>query len=88
MGDKVYNIAGHNVKSDLGDVQIRNRALLDDGTIVSYDQCCEAGGDPGFGPKVISKYLGRGTIYEIAGVRQYDTGLSKPVYLDFWQLIN
>lgn len=53
MGNKLYRIGEAVIKSTLGEAIIRNKALLDDETIVEYDQCCEAGGDPGFGPKTV-----------------------------------
>ena len=82
---KYYSFGG----SDMGDVALRNKAKLDDGTIVEYDHCCLAGEDPGFGPNKQTKYLGRGTIYEIHGTRQYEGILSARVeYFDFWKVYN
>lgn len=63
--------------------EIKNKALLDDGSIVSYDYCCNAGSNPILIQKDYSHFLGRGIIYEINGVRQYYI-LSKPDYYDFW----
>lgn len=83
MGNKQYSFG----MSNQGDQTIRNKAKLDDGTIVEYDSCCMAGEDPGFGPKMQTKYLGRGTIYEIGGTRQYEGILGSRVdYYDFWRV--
>lgn len=59
------------------------KAELEDGTIVEYNRCCLAGTDPGLGPNQHSKYLGRGIIYEVAGVKQC-YALTKPQFYDFW----
>lgn len=69
------------------DTKPKSKAQLDDGTIIEYDRCCIAGTDPGFGPKAYTKYLGRGIIYEVEGVKQYYT-LSKPEIYDFWKVIS
>ena len=82
MGNKHYSFG----KTDQGDVVIRNKAKLDDGSIVEYDYCCLAGTDPGFAPSSQTKYLGRGTIYEVAGVRQYETFGSRIEFYDFWKV--
>ena len=81
MSNKQYSFG----TTELGDVVVRNKAKLDDGSIVEYDQCCLAGGDPKFAPGAQTKYLGRGTIYEVNGVRQYDLG-GRVEYLDFWRV--
>jgi|PlaIllAssembly_1097288.scaffolds.fasta_scaffold00001_150 hypothetical protein len=82
MGNKQYSFG----KTNQGDVVVRNKAQLDDGSIVEYDSCCLAGGDPGFSPEAHTKYLGRGTIYEVRGARQYETFGSRVEYLDFWRV--
>lgn len=65
---------------------IKPKAKLEDGTIVAYDYCCRAGETPKLDSTLISKFLGRGTLYELDGERIYDTGLSKPTYFDFWKV--
>ena len=73
----------------MGDVRIRNKAKLDDESIVEYDRCCIEGEDPHFDPKLLlqTRYLGRGTIYEIEGVRQYEGILgAEPMYYNFWRV--
>lgn len=75
-------------KVDLGDAIIRNKAKLDDGSIVEYDRCCLAGTDPGFGPSMQTKYLGRGIIFEIGGTRQYEIPGNRVDYYDFWKILH
>ena len=75
-------------KFDLGIGRIRNKAKLDDGTIVEYDRCCISGTDPGFGPFLKTEYLGHGTIYEVGGTRQYEVPGHQVDYYDFWRVIN
>lgn len=82
MGYKTYAFG----RTNQGDVVVRNKAQLDDGSIVEYDQCCLAGTDPGFGPGMQTKYLGRGVVYEVAGTRQYETFGSRIEYYDFWKV--
>lgn len=82
---KYYSFGG----SDMGDVALRNKAKLDDGTIVEYDHCCLAGEDPGFGPNKQTKYLGRGVIHEISGtIQRYDIPGVRVDYYDFWKVYN
>jgi len=69
-----------------GDVKIRNKAQLEDGSIVEYDRCALAGLNPHFGETDLTKYLGRGTIYEVEGVRQYDILSNRVQYYDFWKV--
>lgn len=82
MGNKYYSFGA----TDKGDVVVRNKAKLDDGSIVEYDSCCLAGTDPGFGSSMQTKYLGRGTIYEIGGERQYEIFGRHVDYYDFWKV--
>ena len=82
---KYYNFG----ESNMGDIVVRNKAKLDDGTIVEYDQCCLAGGDPRFGLFQHTKYLGRGVIYEVNGVLQrYEIPGTHIDYYDFWKVYN
>lgn len=82
MGIKHYSFG----VSDRGDAPLRNKAKLDDGSIVEYDYCCLAGAAPGFAPSLQTKYLGRGIFYEIGGVRQYEIPGCRVDYYDFWRV--
>jgi hypothetical protein len=82
MSNKQYSFG----TSDQGDVVVRNKAQLDDGSIVEYDHCCLAGTDPGFPLSNQTKYLGRGTIYEINGVKQYEVFGGRIEFYDFWKV--
>lgn len=82
MGNKQYSFG----VSNQGDVVIRNKAKLDDGSIVEYDYCCLAGTNPSFPSFSHTKYLGRGTIYEVNGIRQYETFGSRIEFYDFWKV--
>lgn len=63
------------------------KAKLEDGSIVEFDRCCIAGEkSPEFNPTLVYKFLGLGTLFEVAGKRQWDSGLSQPTYYDFWKL--
>lgn len=84
MSNKVYSFG----TSDQGDVRIRNKAKLDDGTVVEYDHCCEAGGDLKFSAKAQTKYLGRGVVYEVCGVKQHEHPMFPVKYHDFWKVIS
>lgn len=82
MSHKQYSFG----TSDQGDVVTRSKAKLDDGSIVEYDYSCLAGTDPGFNSSMQTKYLGRGTIYEFYGIRQYDIPGQRIDYYDFWKI--
>lgn len=68
------------------EVPTKSKARLEDRSIVSYDICCKAGEASPLDPKKMSTFLGRGTFYEVDGVRIYETGLTKPEYYDFWKV--
>ena len=82
MSHKQYSFG----TSDQGEAVIRNKAKLDDGSIVEYDQCCLAGTSPSLPTFSYTKYLGRGTIYEVNGVRQYEIFGSRIEFYDFWKV--
>lgn len=65
------------------DPNVRNRALLQTGEIVEYDECCRVGEEPTRPPNVMLKSLGRGKIFEVQGVRQYPTGKD----FEFWERV-
>lgn len=80
---KYYNLNGKTISAY--DNTPKPKAELEDGTIVEYNRCCLAGAEPRLGPNQHAKYLGRGKIYEVEGVKQYYP-LSKPQIYDFWMV--
>lgn len=80
-----FEIVGK-IQTKFGELPVKSKAKLEDGSIVTYDICCKAGEVCPIDPKKMSTFLGRGTLYEVEGVQLHETGLTKSEYYDFWKV--
>lgn len=62
------------------------KAMLENGSIVEYDQCCEIGKAPVVYGSMMAIPLGRGIIYEVNGIIQDRTLCTKAEIFEFWRV--